>query len=180
MVVVSWSRSDGFTWLALLRHWFWESSIFCGHWEFYVRDWWYIQLVLINSRMLRLHRERVLSEVLGESTFYWLSLYLLPRRLKHLQFSRVKVLKYKPIVRLFRMLFEENGPMVRQALVWIGWSAALPQPANCLFLVDLRRVNVFKLRLNCSTSRRSFLVSFIFTWARPSKIMRYFCRGCII
>jgi hypothetical protein len=72
--------------------------------------------MLISGSVLRLDGERVLPHVHGESTFNRFTLYLLPRRLEHFQFS-VYFVEHKSIVRLFKMLFNENGPVVGQALM---------------------------------------------------------------
>jgi hypothetical protein len=63
--------------------------------------------MLLPSGMLRLDRERVLPEVLRETTLHRLSFDLLPRWLEHFQFSTINVIKEKSIVRLFRLLSNE-------------------------------------------------------------------------
>jgi hypothetical protein len=77
-------------------------------------------------------------------------------------------------VRLFKMLFNENGPVVGQALMRGRWCASLSEPTDCLLFIHLGRVGVFILRLDCFTASRCFLVGLVFTWTRSREIVRYF------
>lgn len=179
MVVIEWTGGNRFTWLALFRHWSWSFSLLAGHWVFDVRNRRDIYLVLISGSVLRLDGERVLPHVHGESTFNRVTLYLLPRRLEHFQLS-VYVVEHKSIVRLFKKLFNENRPVVGQALVRVRWWESLSEPTYCLLFIHLCRVGVFILRLDCFTTSRCFLVGLVFTRTRSREIVRYFVAWCMV